>query len=67
MVVMTPPPFGSLATCSPQEQALRLCAPASRRVCIYRGAGAPAHVDNRTNLEAEGISATWPLFSSEAG
>jgi hypothetical protein len=67
MLVMTPPPFGSPATCSAKEQALRLCAPASRRVCPYRGAGAPAHVNNRTNREAEGISATWPLFSSEAG
>jgi hypothetical protein len=38
--VMTPPPFGSPAT-SPSE-ALRLCVPASRRVCLYRDAGAPA-------------------------
>ena len=67
MIVMTPPPFGSLATGSPQGQALRLGAPAARRVCLYRGAGAPAHVNNRTNHEAEEISATRPLFLSEAG
>ena len=66
MVVMTPPPFGSPATYSAKEQALRLCAPTSRRVCPYRGAGAPAHVKNRTNPEAEGTSATWPLISNEA-
>jgi hypothetical protein len=52
---MTPPPFGSLATWSPKEQARRLCAPASRRVCLYRGAGAPALVNYRTNLEASSL------------
>jgi hypothetical protein len=55
MVVMTPPPFGSPATCSPKEQTLRFCAPASRRVCLYRDAGAPAVVKNRTNLEASNL------------
>jgi hypothetical protein len=34
--------FGSLATCSSQKQAHGFCAPTSQRVCLYRGAEAPA-------------------------
>ena len=47
-LVMTPPPFGNPAT-SPRE-ALGLCAPALRRVCLYRGAEALASANNCTNL-----------------
>jgi hypothetical protein len=32
-----------------------LRAPASQRVCLYRGAGAPALVDYRTNLESSSL------------
>ena len=38
--IVTPPPFGSPAT-SLIREVHGLCAPASRRVCLYRGAGAP--------------------------
>jgi hypothetical protein len=38
--VVTPPPFGSPAT-SRRREVHGLCAPASRRVCLCRGAGAP--------------------------
>src|SRR5215210_3706504 len=42
-IVLTPPPFGSPAACPPLlKQAHGLCAPASRQVCLYRDAGAPA-------------------------
>jgi len=42
--IVTPPPFGSLATppLSRRSGARRLCAPALRRVCLSRGAEAPA-------------------------
>jgi hypothetical protein len=47
--IATPPPFGSPAVSPlPQRETLRLCAPASQRVCPYRGAGALAHEHNRT-------------------
>jgi hypothetical protein len=50
------------------EEALRLCVPASRRVCLYRNAGAPALVTYYTSLEASGLYATCPFFlkSSQA-
>ena len=44
-----------------------LCAPASRRVCLSRGAGAPALVHHRSKLEGGGLSVTWPFISSGAG
>jgi hypothetical protein len=34
------------------QEAHRLCVPASQRVCLYRDAAAPALVNYRTNLEA---------------
>jgi hypothetical protein len=42
--IVTPPPFGSLATppLSRRRGARRLCAPALQRVCLSRGAVAPA-------------------------
>jgi hypothetical protein len=53
---MTPPPFGSPAA-SPKE-VRRLCAPASRRVCLYRGTEALA--SNECILLAKHLRA-YPL------
>jgi len=41
MCVVTPPPFRQPGYLSSSREVHGLCAPASRRVCLYRGAGAP--------------------------
>ena len=45
------------------REAHGLCAPASRRVCLYRGAEAPERTgDHATNSEASDTYARWTLL-----
>ena len=61
LLLLTPPPFGSLAACPPLKSRPLGFAPLphGRFAFISGGAEAPAHVNNNTNLEGGSPYATW--------